>query len=144
MPLPGKAKWDPKERNGSPSTPDVIAETKQKAILVVPIAFTTDHIETLDEIDIEFRGYADEVVDHFARVDCFNMEEKFIDLCAKLVIEHIENDFKSSIRPCCVNCEGRTVHPCVSTLAHPRYITPLSSLYISFLPSKKFVETSRV
>ena len=97
---PQRTKWL------TPSTPQVIAETKQKAILMVPIAFTTDHIETLDEIDIEFRGYADEVVDHFARVDCFNMEEKFIDLCAQLVVEHMNGGFNSSIRPCCVNCEG--------------------------------------
>ncbi len=97
---PQRTKWL------TPSTPDVIAETKQKAILMVPIAFTTDHIETLDEIDIEFRGYADEVVSHFERVDCFNMEEKFIDLCTRLIIEHIDAGFKSFIRPCCVYCEG--------------------------------------
>ena len=67
VPWLGKAKLGHKERNGSPHPlPMYIAETKQKAILMVPIAFTTDHIETLDEIDIEFRGYADEVVDHFA------------------------------------------------------------------------------
>ena len=98
---PQRTKWL------TPGTPTVIAETKQKAILMVPIAFTSDHIETLDEIDIEFRGYADEVVDHFERVDCFNVEEQFIDLCARLVVEHIESNFKSSIRPCCVNCEGK-------------------------------------
>jgi ferrochelatase len=97
---PQRTKWL------TPSTPTIIAETKQKAILMVPIAFTTDHIETLDEIDIEFRGYADEVVDHFERVDCFNMEEKFIDLCARLVSEHIDSNYKSKIRPSCVNCEG--------------------------------------
>ena len=97
---PQRTKWL------TPSTPTVIAETKQKAILMVPIAFTTDHIETLDEIDIEFRGYADEVVDHFERVDCFNMEEKFIELCSKLVSEHIDRNYDSCIRPCCVNCEG--------------------------------------
>ena len=97
---PQRTKWL------TPSTPTVIAETKQKAILMVPIAFTTDHIETLDEIDIEFRGYADEVVDHFERVDCFNMEEKFIELCSRLVSEHIDNNYDSCIRPCCVNCEG--------------------------------------
>ena len=97
---PQRTKWL------SPSTPTVIAETKQKAILMVPIAFTTDHIETLDEIDIEFRGYAEEVVDHFERVDCFNMEEKFIELCTRLVSEHINSDCNSKIRPCCVNCEG--------------------------------------
>jgi ferrochelatase len=98
---PQRTKWL------TPSTPTVIAETKQKAILMVPIAFTTDHIETLDEIDIEFRGYADEVVDHFERVDCFNMEEKFIDLCTRLISEHIESDYKSCIRPTCINCEGK-------------------------------------
>ncbi len=97
---PQRTKWL------TPSTPDVIAETTQKAILMVPIAFTTDHIETLDEIDIEFRGYAEEVVDHFARVDCFNLEEKFIDLCTRLIIEHIEKGYHSAIRPCCLNCEG--------------------------------------
>lgn len=97
---PQRTKWL------TPSTPTIIAETKQKAILMVPIAFTTDHIETLDEIDIEFRGYADEVVDHFERVDCFNLEEKFIDLCARLVSEHIDSNYKSKIRPSCVNCEG--------------------------------------
>ncbi len=97
---PQRTKWL------TPGTPTVIAETKQKAILMVPIAFTTDHIETLDEIDIEFRGYADEVVDHFERVDCFNLEKLFIDLCARLVVEHIKSEYKSSIRPCCVNCEG--------------------------------------
>ena len=97
---PQRTKWL------SPSTPTVIAETKQKAILMVPIAFTTAHIETLDEIDIEFRGYADEVVDHFERVDCFNMEETFIELCARLVSEHIDSEYDSQIRPCCVNCEG--------------------------------------
>ena len=98
---PQRTKWL------TPSTPQIIRETKQKAILMIPIAFTTDHIETLDEIDIEFRGYASEVVDHFERSDCFNLEEKFIDLCVRLVIEHIQEDFVSKIRPCCVNCEGK-------------------------------------
>ena len=64
------------------------------------------HIETLDEIDIEFRGYAEEVVDYFERSDCFNLEEEFIDLCVRLVSEHIDSDYLSEIRPCCVNCEG--------------------------------------
>ena len=63
---PQRTKWLP------PSTPNVIAETKQKAILMVPCLYHA--IETLDEIDIGTGlcrcGY------HFARVDCFNMEEK--------------------------------------------------------------------
>jgi len=97
---PQRTKWL------TPGTPDVIRETKQKAILMIPIAFTTDHIETLDEIDIEFRGYAEEVVDHFERSECFNLETDFINLCVRLVIEHIDSNFLSEIRPCCLNCEG--------------------------------------
>ena len=98
---PKRTKWL------SPSTPEVIEQTKQKAILIVPIAFTTDHIETLDEIDIEFREYVEEAGKYFGRVDCFNLDESFIDLCSKLVTEHIENEFRSSIRPCCINCVGK-------------------------------------
>ncbi len=98
---PKRTKWL------TPSTPEVIHETKRKAILVVPIAFTTDHIETLDEIDVEFREEAEKVVDHFDRVDCFNLEERFIDLCARLVQEHLDASCPSDIRPCCVNCVGK-------------------------------------
>ena len=102
---PKRTKWL------SPSTPEVIHQTKQKAILIVPIAFTTDHIETLDEIDIEFREEAEKVVDHFERVDCFNMETRFIDLCVRLVCEHLEENCSSEIRACCVNCVGQDCAP---------------------------------
>ena len=44
----------------------MIRKTSEKAILIVPIAFTTDHIETLDEIDIEFREYVEEAGKLFA------------------------------------------------------------------------------
>ena len=32
----------------------------EKNVLVVPIAFTTDHIETLHEIDVEFKEVAEQ------------------------------------------------------------------------------------
>ncbi len=98
---PKKTKWL------SPSTPEVIAQTKQKAILIVPIAFTTDHIETLDEIDVEFKEYVEEAGKIFARADCFNLDESFIRLCARLVEEHVRDQYQSSIRPCCENCVGQ-------------------------------------
>ena len=85
----------------------MIEKTEEKAILIVPIAFTTDHIETLDEIDIEFREYVEEAGKLFSRADCFNLEETFIQLCAKLVQEHMSESYKSSIRPCCENCVGQ-------------------------------------
>lgn len=97
---PKKTKWL------SPSTPEVISKTSEKAILIVPIAFTTDHIETLDEIDIEFREYVEEAGKLFCRAECFNLEDSFIQLCVKLIEEHIEGNLLSSIRPCCENCVG--------------------------------------
>ena len=85
---PQRTKWL------TPSTPTVIAETKQKAILMVPIAFTTDHIETLDEIDIEFRGYADEV-DYFERENSIGKTIYRIMFVWSLVID---SEYKSSVR----------------------------------------------
>ena len=98
---PKRTKWL------SPSTPEVIEKTEEKAILIVPIAFTTDHIETLDEIDIEFREYVEEAGKLFSRADCFNLENTFIHLCSNLVKEHMTESYKSSIRPCCENCVGK-------------------------------------
>jgi ferrochelatase len=46
----------------TPSTPDKLAELGAGGIdtlLVVPIAFVTDHIETLHELDIELREVAE-------------------------------------------------------------------------------------
>ena len=60
---PKRTKWL------TPSTPEVIERTKEKGILIVPIAFTTDHIETLDEIDIEFREYVEDAGKLFIRAD---------------------------------------------------------------------------
>ena len=97
---PKRTKWL------TPSTPEVIERTKEKGILIVPIAFTTDHIETLDEIDIEFREYVEDAGKLFSRADCFNLEDAFIQLCSKLVREHIAVSYESSIRPCCEKCVG--------------------------------------
>ena len=45
----------------------------EKSIMIVPVAFTTDHIETLSEIDIELRETAEESgIEHFGRSPMFN------------------------------------------------------------------------
>lgn len=48
-----------------PQTSDAIkglGEAGKKNILLVPIAFTTDHIETLFELDLEYGQQAEEVI----------------------------------------------------------------------------------
>ena len=106
-----QSKVGPKQRKWlSPSTPDIIDANTHKCVLCVPIAFTTDHIETLDEIDLEFKeDHADknENIEVFDRVDCFNDMPEFTELQARIVKNHIDEDFKTQIRGQCKNCEGK-------------------------------------
>ncbi|MBE9130142.1 MULTISPECIES: ferrochelatase [unclassified Coleofasciculus] len=59
-----------------------------KDLLVVPISFVSEHIETLQEIDIEYRELAEESgIEHFQRVPALNTHPIFIDSLATLVTE---------------------------------------------------------
>ena len=75
----------------SPSTSDVIkglAEQGHKHCLAVPIAFTSDHIETLFEIDIEYAEEAEEVgLTHFKRSPALNDLDSFTSAQAAIVSE---------------------------------------------------------
>lgn len=75
-----------------PPTPDVIRELAGrgvKEIVIVPVSFVSDHIETLHEIDIEFREYAEEAgIENFIRTESFNDDPRFGSLLANLVAEH--------------------------------------------------------
>jgi len=104
-----QSKVGPKKRKWlEPNTKDVIKETKEPCCVIVPIAFVTDHIETIDEIDIEFKEDADEVdaIKYFDRVECFNDKPEFANLAADIIHEHINSNYKSKIRHQCPKCEG--------------------------------------
>ncbi len=77
-----------------PPTPDVIRDLAgkgRKEIIIVAVSFVSDHIETLHEIDIEFKEYADEVgITNFIRTESFNDDPEFGKLLAKLVSEHFD------------------------------------------------------
>ena len=50
-----------------------LGEAGTKDLVVVPISFVSEHIETLEEIDIEYRELAQEAgVHHFRRVPALN------------------------------------------------------------------------
>jgi protoporphyrin/coproporphyrin ferrochelatase len=76
----------------TPSTPDTIkalAAQGVKNMLIVPVAFASDHLETLFEVGIEFRHLAKEAgVEHFEVTVGLNDSPKFIDALAELVLEH--------------------------------------------------------
>ncbi len=77
-----------------PYTEDAIQDLAREGVtdlLVVPISFVSEHIETLQEIDIEYRELAEEAgIHHFYRVPALNTHPGFIGDLADLVIESLE------------------------------------------------------
>ncbi|MCZ0899790.1 ferrochelatase, partial [Microcoleus sp. HI-ES] len=89
-----------------PYTEDAITELAENGVqdlLVVPISFVSEHIETLQEIDMEYRELAEESgIKNFYRVPALNTHPVFIEALADLVIESIESPsvkFSDVIRP---------------------------------------------
>lgn len=73
-----------------PSTEDTIAalaESGCKNLLVVPVSFVSDHIETLYEIDILYKEMADRHGINLIRCASLNISEKFIKAMKALIIE---------------------------------------------------------
>lgn len=74
-----------------PYTEDALKELGDKGVkdvLVVPISFVSEHIETLQEIDIEYREIAEEAgIEHFQRVPALNTHPTFINSLVELVEE---------------------------------------------------------
>lgn len=77
-----------------PYTEDAIQELAAAGVenlLVVPISFVSEHIETLQEIDMEYRELAEEAgIHNFHRVPALNTHPVFIDDLANLVVEALE------------------------------------------------------
>ena len=75
----------------TPSTPDTIAELAAKGVkqmLLVPLAFASDHLETLYELGIEYRRQAKERgVVQYEVTEGLNDSPKFIEALAELVFE---------------------------------------------------------
>ncbi len=76
-----------------PYTEDAIPELAKQGVndlLVVPISFVSEHIETLQEIDMEYRELAQESgIHNFYRVPALNTHPVFIEDLADLVIESL-------------------------------------------------------
>jgi ferrochelatase len=76
-----------------PSTEEIIKTLGRRGtrqVLIVPISFVSDHIETLYEIDIQYRREAEAVgISQFRRVAALNVNPTFIAALAALVKEQI-------------------------------------------------------
>ena len=59
-----------------------------KSLLAVPVSFVSEHIETLEEIDMEYRELAHESgIQNWGRVPALNTNPVFIDDLAEAVLE---------------------------------------------------------
>jgi ferrochelatase len=80
----------------TPSTPDTIAELAGKGVrhmLLVPVAFASDHLETLFELGVEYRRQARERgVIQYEVTEGLNDSPKFIQALAELVFEKVGTD----------------------------------------------------
>jgi ferrochelatase len=84
----GPAKWL------KPSTDEVIrglAEKRKKQLLVIPISFVSDHIETLFELDIEYRMIADEVgIENYMVMKGLNNSKTFVEALKELALQSLQ------------------------------------------------------
>ncbi|MBI5563010.1 MAG: ferrochelatase [Deltaproteobacteria bacterium] len=74
-----------------PTTEEVIDEAKKrgkKGVIVVPIGFVADHVETLYDIDVLFKGYAESRGLVFRRSASLNTNEFFIRAIADTIAKH--------------------------------------------------------
>lgn len=100
-----------------PQTDKILSELgkTKKSILVVPIAFTTDHIETLSEIDIEFKEVAKNAgINEFFRSPSLNSDPLAIDAFASIVKSHLDNNQLHTLQykfrcPGCTNPYCRSI-----------------------------------
>jgi ferrochelatase len=86
------------------------AGAEGKGLVVVPIAFVSEHSETLVELDIEYARLARETgVPHYLRVPTVGTHARFIEGLADLVIQALE--------------EGRGCAPCGRLCFHAKWRT---------------------
>lgn len=99
-----------------PSTEDEIkrAGADGKAVVVAPIAFVTEHSETLVELDIEYGELAKEAgVSIYLRVEAIGTEPNFIGALGKLVREALATD-PASHKAICEDDYGCSAYDLIS------------------------------
>jgi len=111
----------------SPATENAIkglVQRGRKNIILVPIAFTSDHIETLHELDIEYGEElgAEVGAECIRRCAAPNDHQLFIDAIVEEVSNHIRSEHRCS-EQLLVNCPMCVNPSCYKTKKWLRYIT---------------------
>jgi ferrochelatase len=103
-----------------PSTEQVLRRLGgrgHKHVLVVPIAFTSDHIETLSELDREYGEVAHvSGITHYKRAPALNDRPLFLDGLARIVKDHLDSGQPYSTQYT-TRCAGCTNPQCRNILS---------------------------
>ncbi len=101
-----------------PSTEDVIVENSKlgKQIVLVPIAFVSEHSETLVELDIEYKELADKNgCKNYLRVPALGTNKNYIKAMSDLIINKQNYNFNGKLFPPKVQCPNHLKKcPCLN------------------------------
>ena len=101
-----------------PSTEDVIVENSKlgKHIVLVPVAFVSEHSETLVELDIEYKELADKNgCKNYSRVSALGINEYYIKAMSNLIINKQEYNFNGGLFPPKIQCPNQFKKcPCIN------------------------------
>ena len=101
-----------------PSTDNIIIENSKlgKSIVLVPIAFVSEHSETLVELDIEYKELADKNgCKNYLRVPALGTNENYIKAMSNLIINKKNYDFNGKLFPPKVQCPNQfSKCPCLA------------------------------
>jgi len=101
-----------------PSTENTIIENSKigKHIVLVPIAFVSEHSETLVELDIEYKEIADaNGCKNYTRVPALGINEDFIKAMSELIINKNEYRINENLYPPKIQCPSNLKKcPCLN------------------------------
>ena len=101
-----------------PSTEDIIVENSKlgKHIVLVPIAFVSEHSETLVELDIEYKELADKNgCKNYSRIPALGTNENYIKAMSNLIINKQDYNFNGELFPPKVQCPNQFKKcPCIN------------------------------
>ena len=101
-----------------PSTEDVIVKNSKlgKHLVLVPIAFVSEHSETLVELDIEYKELADKNgCIKYTRVPALGINENYIKAMSNLIINKQDSNFNGDLFPPKIKCPNEfTKCPCLN------------------------------
>jgi len=93
-----------------------LARLGKKQVVLVPIAFTSDHIETLYELDLEYSKEASELGMEVHRAESLNDSPVFIRALADITSQHLRDYSSGKIGPTSIQmglrCPGCTNATC--------------------------------